>query len=87
MEISKDQRDAWRDNPENGEWEPVIGPFYKRAGGPADIEALLAIAELNGQPELRARYAHLNAGQVAMSVRNRLRPLWKAGRLKLPASS
>jgi len=86
MEITKDQRDAWKENPETREWEAAIGPHYKRGDGTADVEALFVIAELNGKPDLRTRYAHLNPGQVAMSVRNRLRPLWRNGCLRLPVS-
>jgi hypothetical protein len=87
MEISREQIEAWRENPENAAWEQVIGPCYKRPGHPPDLEALFAVADLNGLPGLRARYAGLNGGQVAMSLRNRLRKLWRAGVLKLPDSS
>jgi len=87
MEITREQRDAWRENPETAEWEAVIGRFYKQPGRVADAEALFAIAEVNGLGDLRARYSHLNPGQIAMAVRNRLRPIWRAGRLKLPTST
>ena len=86
MEITQEQRSAWRDNPETAEWEAVIGPYYKRSGQVADVEALFFIADLNGVRDRQARYAHLNAGQIAMAVRNRLRPLWRAGKLRLPAA-
>jgi len=87
MEITREQRNAWSENPENAEWEPVIGPFYKRPGLVADVEALFAIAELNGLGNLRPGYSHLNAGQIVMALRNRLRPRWRAGLLKLPTST
>ena len=84
MEITSDQRDAWAKRAENHEWEALIGPLYKRQGGTADIEALHEIATLNGMLDTRARYRGLNAGQVAMNIRNRLRALWQKGDLKLP---
>jgi hypothetical protein len=84
MEITGDQRDAWSQRKENGDWERVIGPLYKR-NGTVDIEALHDIALLNGIYDTRTKYGSLNAGQIAMNIRNRLRPLWKSKRLKLPS--
>lgn len=84
MEITADQRDAWAQREENRDWEALIGQFYKRPDGTADIERLHAIAILNGILDSHSRYIGLNAGQVAMNIRNRLRPLWRKGVLKLP---
>jgi hypothetical protein len=82
LQITREQRDAWADNPETGEWEAVIGPVCKTADG-VDIEALFQVAELNGLHDVRDRYGHLNNGQIAMNIRNKLRPIWRAGFLKL----
>jgi hypothetical protein len=82
MQITREQRDAWAANPETDEWEAVIGPVYKTAEG-VDVEALFRIADLNGLQDARERYGHLNTGQIAMNIRNRLRPIWRAGSLRL----
>ncbi|TRC92512.1 hypothetical protein FJV76_32385 [Mesorhizobium sp. WSM4303] len=84
MDITADQRDAWSKRPENGEWEAIIAPYYKRPDRVADLEALHEIARFNGLMDTRSKYDQLNAGQVAMNIRNRLRVLWKQGVLKLP---
>lgn len=84
MEITSDQRDAWAKRAENREWEALIGPLYKKPDGAADLDALHEIAILNGIRDTRSRYASLNTGQVSMNIRNRLRPLWRKGFLKLP---
>jgi hypothetical protein len=85
MQISLEQREAWASREENRKWEAVIGPHYKRADGSADIDALHELARLNGIDNTRQKYADLNPGQVAMNVRNRLRPLWISGVFKLPS--
>ncbi|TPL84087.1 hypothetical protein FJ950_18005 [Mesorhizobium sp. B2-3-14] len=54
MDITSDQRDAWSKRPENGEWEAIIAPYYKRSGGVADLEALHEIARLNGLMDTRS---------------------------------
>jgi hypothetical protein len=82
MQITIEQRDAWAANPETEEWEAVVGPIYKGSSG-VDIEALFRIAELNGLHDVRERYGHLNNGQIAMNIRNRLRPIWRSGSLRL----
>lgn len=84
MDITSNQRDAWSNRLENREWEAIIAPYYKRSNGTADLEALHEIARLNGLADTRSKYDQLNAGQVAMNIRNRLRGLWKQGILKLP---
>jgi len=84
MEISSEQRKSWMENPETAEWEAVIGPHYKKPGEPIDIENLFEVAESNCLGDLRERYEGKNAGQIAMNIRNQLRPLWKNGRLVLP---
>lgn len=86
MDITSNQREAWSKRPENHEWEGIIGPHYKRPHGVVNIEALHEIARLNGLTDTRSGYGHLNVGQVAMNIRNRLRILWKQGVLKLPSS-
>lgn len=86
MEITTDQRDAWAERVENHKWEALIGPLYKRSDGTADLSALHELAELNGLFDTRSRYRDLNAGQVAMNIRNRLRSLWRKEILKLPGS-
>lgn len=85
MDITTDQRDAWSRRPENREWEAIIAPHYKRPDGVTDIEALHKIARLNGLMDTHSKYDRLNAGQVAMNIRNRLRVLWKQGLLNLPS--
>nr|WP_295469742.1 hypothetical protein [Mesorhizobium sp.] len=84
MKITADQVDAWSKREENHRWEAVIGPYYKRSDGTVDIEALHDIARLNGILDTRSRYESLNTGQIAMNIRNRLRPLWLKGKLELP---
>lgn len=72
MDITNDQREAWSKRAENHEWEAIIAPCYKRPDGVADVEALHDIARLNGLVDTRSKYDHLNAGQVAMNIRNGL---------------
>jgi hypothetical protein len=84
MQITADQRNAWRDNPETAEWESFIGPLYKKPDGTADIEELYRTAEANGITDARTKYGSLNAGQIAMNIRNRLRPLWRNGKFRHP---
>ena len=81
MQISQDQKEQWRENPETAEYEAFIGPIYKQLDGTLEIESLFVFAEGNGLGDFRQQYAHLNVGQIAMNLRNRLRPLWRTGRL------
>ncbi|MER9848735.1 hypothetical protein NKJ55_15565 [Mesorhizobium sp. M0106] len=84
MDITRDQRDAWSRRAENREWEAIIAPQYKAPNGFVNLEALHEIARLNGLMDTGSKYDQLNAGQIAMNVRNRLRVLWKQGILKVP---
>ena len=84
MEITRDQVDAWSTREENHRWEAAIGPLYKRPDGTVDIEGLHEVAILNGLLDTRSRYEGLNTGQVAMNIRNRLRPLWLRNEFKTP---
>ncbi|WP_141245135.1 hypothetical protein [Mesorhizobium sp. WSM3860] len=85
MDITRDQRFAWSKRPENHEWENLIAPYYKQTDGTVNVDVLHKIADLNGLFDPRKKYAHLNPGQIAMNIRNRLRVLWKNGSLNLPA--
>ena len=84
MQITRDQVEAWSKREENHRWEAVIGPLYKGRDGAVNIDALHDIARLNGLLDTRSRYGNLNAGQIAMNIRNRLRPLWLRNEFKLP---
>ena len=81
MKITQDQREAWSLDEENKEFEAFIGPLYKRENGFIDIEALFDFAESVGLSDVRQKYQGLNHGQIAVNIRNRLRPLWRAGKL------
>lgn len=63
-------------------FEAFIGPLYKDAEGKPDLERLFHLAAINGFPEAKAKYAHLNTGQIVMAIRRRLRPLWQQGTFK-----
>jgi len=82
MEISSEQKEAWKNNPETAEYEELIGPIYKSEDGATDIEALLTFAEKAGLDDVRTRYAHLNSGQIAMNIRNGIRCVWRRGELQ-----
>lgn len=86
MKITADQVDAWANREENHRWEAVIGPLYKRADGTVDIDALHDLALANGFRDTRTRYEHLNTGQVAMNIRNRLRRLWLRNEFIFPSN-
>ena len=82
MNIDADQREAWKTNPENIEYEKFIDPLYKDKKGKPDLEVLYQLAELNGVTDAREQYTHLNTGQIVMAIRSRLRPMWKRGTIK-----
>ena len=71
------------DNSVKDEFEAFIGPLYKGANGKPNLERLFQLAKINGLPDVKAKYGHLNAGQIVMAVRRLLRPLWLQGKLKV----
>ncbi len=81
MKISKDQREAWKQKPENDAFKDALASEIMPTGV-LDLERLYQLAAKNGLGDLQSEYEHLNPGQIRMNIGNRLRPIWKSGDLK-----
>jgi hypothetical protein len=70
MQITSEQRRAWKDTTANGPFNRWLDPQVRDATGSLDLDRLYAVAREHGVTD---EYRHLNPGQQRMNIGVRLR--------------